>query len=119
MRTLTISLMDSQSAMREMRQSVIRAWKTGEYQGEELTYATPAQLFKVFTLKRWEIIACLQQQAKPISLLELSRLLGVSTQHLQEDLDVLLAEGVIERNANGISTPYAAIHTDFTLKKAA
>jgi predicted transcriptional regulator len=111
--------MDSQSAMLDMRQSAIRAWRTGEYQGESLSYATPAQLFKVFTLKRWEIIACLQQQEKPVSLLELSRLLGVSTQPLQEDLDVLLAEGVIEQNANGISTPYAAIHTDFTLKKAA
>lgn len=119
MRTLTISLMDSQSAMRDMRQSAIRAWKTGEYQGEALTYATPAQLFKVFTLKRWEIIACLQQQENPISLPELSHLLGMSAQPLQEDLDVLLAEGVVERNANGISTPYTTIHTDFTLRKAA
>ncbi len=119
MRTLTISLMDSQSAMRDMRQSAIRAWKTVEYQGEALTYATSAQLFRVFTLKRWEIIACLQQQAKPVSLPELSRLMGASTQHLQEDLNVLLAEGVIEQGANGISTPYVAIHTDFTLKKAA
>ena len=119
MRTLTISLMDSASAMRDMRQSAIRAWKTGGYQGEALTYATPAQLFKVFTLKRWEIIACLQAQAQAVSLASLCRLLGVTPQHLQEDLDVLFAEGVIEQDVEGFSIPYAEIHTDFTLKKAA
>lgn len=97
----------------------LRAWTTGAYQGEALTYATPAQLFKVFTLKRWEIIACLQAQEQPVSLAGLSRLLGDSPQHLQEDLAVLLTEGVVEQDENGISIPYAEIHTDFTLRKAA
>ncbi|MBJ6609681.1 MAG: transcriptional regulator [Candidatus Thiothrix moscowensis] len=119
MRTLTIGLMDSASAMRDMRQSAIRAWETGEYQGEALTFATPAQLFKVFTLDRWDVIACLQQQTKPIKLFELSRLLGRNAQSLQEDLDVLLAEGVVEQDEQGISAPYTEIHTDFTLRKAA
>lgn len=119
MRTLTIGLMDSASAMRDMRESAIRAWETAGYQGESITYETPVQLFKVFTLKRWEMITCLQQREKPVGIRELAQQLGRDEQSTQDDIKVLLEEGVVEQDNTGISIPFAEIHTDFTLKKAA
>lgn len=119
MRTLTISLMDSADAIRDMRDSFIRAWNTGEYQGETLSYATPMQLFNIFTQKRWEMIACLQKQQTPVSIRELARQLGRDVHRVHDDVKVLLAEGVLEQDATGVSIPYAEIHTDFILRKAA
>ena len=119
MRTLTISLMNSTDALREMRESAMRAWSTGDYQGESLSYATPAQLFGIFTQKRWEMIACLQKQPAPISIRELARQLGRDVHRVHDDVKVLLEEGVVAQDDAGISIPYAEIHTDFILKKAA
>nr|CAA6815663.1 MAG: Unknown protein [uncultured Thiotrichaceae bacterium] len=119
MRTLTISLMDSKNAMQQMKDSAIQAWKTGQYQGETLSYATPAQLFKVFTQKRWEMIACLQNLDSPVSIRELARQLSRDVRRVHDDVRALTNEGVIEKSSNGISIPYTEIHTDFTLKKAA
>ena len=42
MSTLTISLTNSKNAMQQMKNAAIQAWKTGQYQGETLSYATPA-----------------------------------------------------------------------------
>ena len=95
MRILTISLMDSADAIRDMRESFVRAWNTGEYQGETLSYATPAQLFNVFTQKRWEMIACLQKQQMPVSIRELARQLGRDVHSVHDDVKALLDEGVI------------------------
>lgn len=119
MRTLTINLTDSKSAMQQMRTSAIQAWKTGEYQDETISYATPAQLFKVFTQKRWEMIAYLQTLQNPVSIRELARKLKRDIRRVHDDVQVLLNEGVIEKDGAGITIPYAEIHTDFTLKKAA
>ena len=93
MRTLTISLTDSTSAMEQMKHSAIRAWKTGEYQGERISYATPAQLFKVFTQKRWEMIAYLQTLQSPVSIRELARKLKRDVRRVHDDVQVLLREG--------------------------
>ncbi len=119
MRTLTISLTDSKSAMQQMKASAIQAWKTGEYQGEAVSYATPAQLFKVFTQKRWEMIAYLQTLQNPVSIRELARKLKRDVRRVHDDVQVLLSEGVIEKDDVGIIIPYAEIHTDFILKKVA
>ncbi|MGB1258010.1 MAG: HTH domain-containing protein [Thiolinea sp.] len=119
MKILTISLMNSKNAMQQMKNSATQAWKTGQYQGETLSYATPAQLFKVFTQKRWEMIACLQTQKTPVSIRELARQLGRDVRRVHDDVRALTEEGVIEKSSNGISIPYTEIHADFTLKKAA
>jgi predicted transcriptional regulator len=119
MRTLAISLTDSKSSMQQMKASAIQAWKTGKYQGETISYATPAQLFKVFTQKRWEMIAHLQTLQHPVSIRELARELKRDVRRVHDDVQVLLAEGVIEKDGAGIAIPYAEIHTDFTLKKVA
>ncbi|MEZ5476575.1 MAG: winged helix-turn-helix transcriptional regulator [Thiolinea sp.] len=119
MRTLTISLTDSEIAMQAMKESFIRATKTGEYQGEAISYATPAQLFRVFTQKRWELIACLQDQSESVSIRELARQLGRDVRRVHDDVQALMEEGVIEKEGTGIHIPFAEIHTDFTLRKAA
>ena len=103
MRTLTISLMNLKNAMQQMKNSAIQACKTSQYQGEVLSYATPAQLFKVFTQKRWEMIACLQTQESPVSIRELARQLGRDVRRVHDDVRALTGEGVIEKNSNGIS----------------
>lgn len=119
MRMLTISLQDSTSALHGMRDSFVRAWHTGEYQGEVLSYATPEQLFSIFTPQRWGLIAYLQRQSKPISVQELACRLKRDPNQVLADVETLLAEGVLEQGEDGVSIPYLEIHTDFTLRKAA
>lgn len=76
----------------------------------------PAQLFNIFTQKRWEMIAHLQKQPIPISIRELARQLGRDVHRVHDDVQVLLQEGVLEQNEQGVSIPYAVIHTDFTFR---
>lgn len=93
----------------------LRALETGTYQGEFISYATPAQLFATFPPKRWEVVGMVQAIG-PTSLRALARALGRDVKRVHEDVAVLLAEGVLERDDNRkLFVPYATIHVSFDL----
>ncbi len=119
MRKLTIRVVPKTLAFNEMKAGFIDSWKSGEYQGEFLSFESPALLFKTLTQKRWEIITSLQAQSSPISIRELARQIGRDIRRVHDDVTVLIVEGIIEQGKDGISVVFDEIHADFTMKKAA
>ena len=91
---------------------------TGSYQDEHLYFTSPTVLFQKITPKRWELIAKLQEVGK-VSICGLARLLGPDIRRVHDDVTALMAENIIERDANVIYIPFAEIHTDISLKTKA
>ncbi len=113
-RILTIQLGDGKS---QLKQSFIRAFETGEYQGEVLNFETPEALFKTLSPKKWTIVSAVQN-AQLIGVRELSREIKRDVRRVHDDLQILLEEGILEQDDNSkISCPYSVIHFDFELKK--
>lgn len=116
MRTMTIGLEpDVRRSISLAKNQALQAFETGSYQGEYLTYSTIDQVFQVFSANRWIMIGKLQETG-PSSLRALARALGRDVKRVHEDATVLLAEGVVERNAdNKLFVPYETIHIDVTM----
>lgn len=88
----------------------------GEPQGAYITFASADLLFETLTQRRWNILR-LMIGVGSLSLRELARRAGYSTQTVQRDAAALLnVVGVLECNADGtIDFPYDAVHVDFML----
>jgi predicted transcriptional regulator len=100
---------DTRKMVEESRQAALRAFETGEYQGEFRVFSSAAQLFDVFTPRRWEFVAMLQSTG-PSSLRGLARALGRDVKRVHEDAAALLDERVIEKNEQGkLFVPFASI----------
>jgi predicted transcriptional regulator len=83
------------------------------------TFSTMAQMFAVFTTKRWELIEKLQKIG-PSSIRGLTRALGRDVRRVHDDAVALIDWGIIERNEDGkVFVPYDVIHIGFDLKAAA
>jgi predicted transcriptional regulator len=107
---------DADAAILRSRESAKRAFRTGEYQGEELSFATLPQLFEVFTANRWEIVQKLQELG-PSSLRGLARALGRDVKRVHEDVDRLIEEWLIERTEDKkIYVPFEEIRFEASLK---
>lgn len=107
---------DDSVAEARMRENVLTAFETGEYQGESLGFATVAQLLHVFTAKRWELVEKLQAIG-PSSLRGLARALGRDVKRVHEDVDRLIEEGLIERSESKmIYVPFEEIRFEASLK---
>ena len=103
-RTLTIQLGDGQE---QLKKSFVQAFNSGEYQGEILSFETPEILFKTLSPKKWTV-----------GVRELSRLISRDVRRVHDDCQVLLKEGILEKDDDGkISCPFSVIHFDFELKK--
>ena len=109
-RTMTIRVRDAnEDYWNRTNEAVSRAWKTGEYQGEELTFSSLQQLFEVITQKRWELIDALQKIG-PTSLRGLARQVHRDIKRVHQDVGVLLNEGIVERRDDGkIEIPFAVV----------
>src|SRR5690606_24301356 len=84
-RTMTIRVRPpNEDYWARTKAAIGQAWETGEYQGEELGFASLEQLFSVFTPKRWEIIDVLQKIG-PTSLRGLSRTLHRDVKRVHQD----------------------------------
>ena len=116
-RVLTILIEPDDSVAKErMRENFIRAFETGDYQGESRSFATLSQLFALFTANRWQAIEKLQEIG-PSSLRGLARALGRDVKRVHEDVDRLIEEGVIERTDDKkIYVPFEEIRFEASLK---
>lgn len=91
----------------------------GEPQGEFITFASVELLWKVLTVKRWEILQPMTGQGE-LPIREIARRVGRNVKAVHGDVHALLAAGVIDRAENGrVMFPYDAVHVDFTVTKAA
>jgi predicted transcriptional regulator len=110
---------DDEAVLAEAGRGFVRAWKTGQSEGDCFTFSSPAQLFTVLSPKRWEMIERLQALG-PVSLRGLARAMSRDVKRVHEDIAVLLEWGFVERNAERkIFVPYNLIHADFDLCAAA
>src|SRR6478736_5368277 len=78
-----------------------RAWKTGKAEkSARISFATPELLWKVLTIKRWELLKVLCG-AGPVSIREASRRVGRDVKAVHGDVTALLNAGVLNRAESG------------------
>jgi predicted transcriptional regulator len=75
-------------------------------------------LWKVLTIKRWEILRAMAGQGA-LSMCEVARRVGRDVKAVHSDIHALLNAGVLERADQGVIFPYDPIHVDFMLEAAA
>jgi len=114
MKILTINIQNEDTAMEVLKAGFIDTWNSDKYTGENLTFESPAALFKAISPKRWELISQLQRMGKT-SQRALAKALGRDIHRVHDDVNVLKSHGIIEQDNTGIHIPYQRIRTDFTL----
>jgi predicted transcriptional regulator len=94
-------------------------WKTGKSQkSARISFATPEMLWRVLTVKRWELLKALCG-AGPVSIREAARRVGRDVKAVHSDVTALLKAGVLDRaEGGGIVFPFEAIKIEFLLQAA-
>lgn len=81
----------------------------------EIGFTDVAQMFAVFTPRRWELLAALRQ-AGPISIATLAKLLKRDYKNVHNDVAALQEWLAVEKNETGLVTaPYTDIRVDVHL----
>lgn len=116
MRTLTIRIEpDTARALERAGGQFVKAWKSGRYGGEHISFESPAALFRVLTPARWSVLEALQK-AGHRGLRELARLLGRDASAVHRDIVALLERGFVEKDKSGkLFVPFSRIRTEFDL----
>lgn len=90
----------------------------GKPQGAFISFETPAQLFKVLTQKRWELLSAMTG-AGPITLREAARRVERDVKAVHRDAHALLAAGILQKSDKGrLVFPFDAVRVSFVLKAA-
>jgi len=115
MKTVTLDVRPPADAMVDFAQ----AWKTGKAQkSARISFATPELLWKVLTVKRWELLKALCG-AGPLSIREAARRVGRDVKAVHGDVTALLRAGVLDRTEEGsIVFPFEAVKVEFLLQAA-
>lgn len=109
--TLCIESRDETSAR------VLRAFK-GKAQGAYIGFESPELVWKVLTVKRWELLRALTGLG-PVSVREAARRVERDVKAVHGDIKALLMAGILDKTEDGkIVFPYDAVHVDFMLKAA-
>jgi len=97
----------------------VRVWKTGRSEkAARISFASPELLWRVLTLKRWELLKALCG-AGPVTIREAARRVRRDVKAVHGDVTALLNAGVLERAAEGgIVFPFEAVKVEFMLKAA-
>lgn len=95
-----------------------RAWKTGEYQGEYVTFDSLNTLLATLTSRRWELLGELQAGDK-ISLRELARRLKRDIRRVHEDVHRLIDVGLVVQDDDGVHVPFDEIRAELEMRKQA
>ena len=106
-RSLADTLTDVAAAMETLTPSAPR-----------ISFETLALLWKVLTIKRWQLIEALTG-AGPVTIREAARRVQRDVKAVHSDVHALLNAGLLDKTADGkIVFPYDAIHVDFMVKAA-
>ena len=97
----------------------VRAWKTDTQQrSARISFASPELLWKVLTLKRWELLKALCG-AGPVSIREAARRVKRDVKGVHGDVVALLDAGILSRAEDGaIEFPYEVVKVEFLLQAA-
>lgn len=96
-----------------------RAMKSGRAEREaRIGFATPELLWKVMTVKRWELLKAMCG-AGSMSIREAARRVGRDVKAVHGDVVALLDAGVLSRAADGgVVFPFEAVKVEFMLEAA-
>lgn len=97
----------------------VRVWKSGRSEkAARISFAAPELLWRVLTVKRWELLKVLCG-AGPVSIREAARRVGRDVKAVHGDVAALLNAGVLERaKEGGVVFPFEAVKVEFLLKAA-
>ena len=97
----------------------VRVWKTGKAEkAARISFASPELLWRVLTVKRWELLKALCR-AGPVTIREAARRVGRDVKAVHGDVTALLNAGVLERaQGGGVVFPYEAVKVEFMLQAA-
>lgn len=115
MKTVTLDVRAPAAAMDDF----VQTWATGKPQrSARISFATPELLWKVLTVKRWELLKALCG-AGPVSIREAARRVGRDVKAVHSDITALLNAGVLSRSdSGGVEFPYEAVKVEFLLQAA-
>ena len=108
MKTVILEVRSPKESMSEF----VHTWRSGKAQrSARIGFATPELLWKVLSVKRWELLKALCG-AGPVSIREAAR-------RVQRDVTALLSAGLLNRTETGnIEFPYEAVKVEFLLHAA-
>ena len=97
----------------------VRTWKTGKSdKAARISFASPELLWRVLTVKRWELLKALCG-AGPVTIREAARRVGRDVKAVHGDVTALLNAGVLERaQGGGVVFPFEAVKVEFMLQAA-
>ena len=115
MKSVTFDVRDPKESMSDF----LSTWRSGTAQvTDRISFATPELLWKVLTVKRWELLKALCG-AGPISIRELARRVERDVKAVHRDVTALLAAGVLERTESGaILFAFDSVKIEFVLEAA-
>lgn len=115
MKTVTLDVRPPADSMADFT----RARKTGKpRKSAPISFATPELLWRVLTLKRWELLKVLCG-AGPVSIREAGRRTGRDVKAVHGDVTALLNAGVLDRTDDGrVVFPFEAVKVEFLLQAA-
>lgn len=115
MKTVTLDVRTPADSMADF----VKTWKTRKPQkSARISFATPELLWKVLTVKRWELLKALCG-AGPVSIREAARRVGRDVKAVHGDVTALLSAGVLDRTEEGgIVFPFEAVKVEFLLQAA-
>jgi predicted transcriptional regulator len=114
-RTITIGITTTDT----MFEPIDRAWETGKYQGEFISFLSMDLLWKTFTPRRLELVQAMTGKG-PMSLRAAARLVGKDVKTVHGDVHALLKKDILEKTEDGkIVFPYESVHFDFVIPAVA
>lgn len=90
----------------------------GDKQGARISFASPELLFRVMTVKRWELLRAMAG-AGPLRIREVARRLRRDVKAVHGDIHALLNTGILRKSDDGrIVFPFDAVRVDVMLHAA-
>ena len=113
MKTVTLQL----ASLDDVKRRAQDAFKGGK-QGARISFASPELLFRVMTVKRWELVRTMVG-AGPLRIREVARRLHRDVKAVHGDVHALLNAGILHKTDSGrIVFPFDAIRVDVMLRAA-
>jgi predicted transcriptional regulator len=113
MKTVTLEV----ASKRDVTRRALEAFG-GKRQRARISFATPELLWKVLTVKRWELLKAMAGQG-PLTLREAARRVDRDVKAVHGDVHALLDAGLLDKTPeNQVVFPFETIRVEFTLRAA-
>ena len=113
MKVITLQL----ASLDDVKRRVQDAFKGGK-QGARISFASPELLFRVMTVKRWELVRAMTGTGQ-LTIRGAARRVHRDVKAVHGDVHALLNAGILHKTENGrIVFPFDAIRVDVMLRAA-